>query len=280
VIAVLLAAALAAALAAGAPGDAAVETPTRTLTPTSTSNPTSTATATFTTTEGPGDRSARLAAANQEYLGGDFAAAVRGYDALLAEGWESPTLHVNLGNARLRMGKRGLAAASYTRALRLDPGDADARANLALARAGNVDRVLGAETRPVLARLAERISDRAAAGLFAALWLALWAALTARRFTARGARALLAAAAVTSALGASAAGALLAAKAAARRTPAAVVVAPSTSVREAPEEALKPAFDLHEGTEVRVLDVRGAAVRIRLDNGLEGWVAARDLEPV
>jgi hypothetical protein len=187
---------------------------------------------------------------------------------------------VNLGNARLRMGKRGLAVASYSRALRLDPGDADARANLALARSGNVDRVLGGERRPLLARLADRVSDDRAAGVFAILWIALWAILAGRRRVARRGQALLAAAAVAAGLGSAAAGALIAAKAAGRRAPAAVVVAPSTPVREAPDAALKPAFDLHEGTEVRVLEIRGAAVRVQLENRLEGWVAARDLEPV
>ena len=46
------------------------------------------------------------------------------------------------------------------------------------------------------------------------------------------------------------------------------------------ETALQPSFELHEGTEVRVLEVRGGAVRVRLGNGLEGWIAATDLEVV
>jgi hypothetical protein len=31
---------------------------------------------------------------------------------------------------------------------------------------------------------------------------------------------------------------------------------------------------------VRVLEVRDGAVRVRLGNGMEGWVSAGDIEPV
>jgi len=43
---------------------------------------------------------------------------------------------------------------------------------------------------------------------------------------------------------------------------------------------LAPAFELHEGTLVRVREVRGDVTRVGLENGLEGWVATGDLEPV
>ena len=223
---------------------------------------------------------ARFEAANREYLSGDFDAAARGYQELLAQGWESASLHVNLGNARFRMGKRGLAAASFSRALKLDPGDADARANLDLARSQNVDQVVGAEARPLLVRALERVPDALAIGVFAIAWLVLWGGLAGRRFVPAGIRRGIAAASLAAALAAVPAGALLAGKAAARGTPSAVIVAAVAPVREGAEAALRPAFELHEGTEVRVLEVRSGFVRVRLGNGLEGWVSAGDLEPV
>jgi hypothetical protein len=223
---------------------------------------------------------ARFEAANQAYLSGDFLAAAQGYQELLADGWESPSLHVNLGNARFRMGKRGLAAASYSRALRLDPGDADARTNLDLVRSLNVDQVVGAEARPLVVRALERVPDGLAIGAFALAWLALWGGLAGRRFAPAGLRHGVAAVAFAAALGAAATGAVLAGKAAARGTPTAVIVASTAPVREGAEAALRPAFELHEGTEVRVLEVRAGFVRVRLGNGLEGWVSAGDLEPV
>lgn len=223
---------------------------------------------------------ARFEAAGRAYLAGDFEAAARGYQELLAEGWESPALHLDLGNARYRLGKRGAAVAAYTRALRLDPGDADARANLELLRAENVDQVMGAEARPLALRAAARVPDGVALAVFALAWLGLWSALAARRFAASARRGLLGLAAGAAALVSVGGGAVLAGKAAARSTPLAVVTAATAPVREGPEAALRSSFELHEGTEVRVLEVRGDAVRVRLGNGLEGWVAASDLEVV
>jgi tetratricopeptide (TPR) repeat protein len=236
--------------------------------------------------DGPGPRAAgdgpesRLEAANTAYLAGDFAAAAEAYGALVAEGFESATLHLNRGNALLRFGRRGPAIASYERALRLAPGDPDARANLALARATNVDRVLGAEERSFTARVVARVSDGGATTLFLAAWLALWTALALRLRAAHHARAPLAAAAIAAAVLAVGAGALLAGRAAERRAASAIVVTPVAPVREGPAPTLRAAFELHEGTRVRVLEASGESARVRLENGLEGWIAAGALEVI
>lgn len=221
---------------------------------------------------------ARLEAANARYLAGDFEGAARAYRALLDDGWEGSALHLNMGNALARAGARGQAMAAWLRALRLDPGDADARANLELARAQNVDRLVGEADPPLSARLVERTSDGLAVGLFGAAWVALWALLWLRTRAARRGRLPLGAAALLAAALSMGAGALVAGRAALRRTPAAVVVAPAAPVREGPERALKPAFELHEGTAVKVLEARGDLARVQLDNGLAGWVASSDLE--
>lgn len=223
---------------------------------------------------------ARFEAANRAYLAGELQEAARGYQELLVDGWESPALHVNLGNARYRLGQRGLAVASYARALRLDPGDGDARANLDLARRENVDQVLGAEARPLLLRAVDRVPDGWALGLFGLAWVALWGGLAGRRIARGGWQRGLGALAFGAALLTVASGGLLAGKAASRGVPTAVVIAPVAQVREGPERALAAAFELHEGTEVRVLEVREGAVRVRLGNGLEGWIGAAEIEPI
>lgn len=223
---------------------------------------------------------ARQEAAGALYLAGDFDGAARAYRALHDEGFEGSALFLNMGNALARAGARGQAMASWLRALRLDPSDADARANLELARAQNVDRLVGAAEPSLAARLVERTSDRLAVGLFGAAWVALWALLWLRLRATRRARRPLGAAALLAALLSVAGGALVAGRAADRRTPAAVVVAPVAPVREGPERALKAAFELHEGTAVRVLEARGDQARVQLDNGLTGWVASSDLEVI
>jgi hypothetical protein len=170
--------------------------------------------------------------------------------------------------------------ASWHRALRLDPSDADARANLELARALNVDRLVGTADPPLSVRLVERTSEGLAVGLFGAAWVALWVLLWLRSRAARRTRRLLGAVALLAALLASGTGALLAGKASERRSVSAVVVTPATPVREGPERTLKVAFELHEGTAVQVLEARGDLARVRLENGLTGWVASADLEVI
>lgn len=224
------------------------------------------------------DPAARLAAANALLAAGDAEGAARGYEALLADGLESAALHANLGAAHLRAGRRGAAVASYLRALRLEPGDADTRADLALARGGRADAASRAAERPFLARVVERTPDGAAAAAFALPWAALFALLAGRRSARGGARGALLAAAAVAALLAAGGLALLLARAAARRADVAVVTAGEAAVRGAPERALRPLLVVEEGSEVRVLDVRGDFARVGLEGGVEGWMALADLE--
>jgi tetratricopeptide (TPR) repeat protein len=230
------------------------------------------------TTPASGDPAARFAAANRLHDAGDFEGAARAYGALLGEGLESPALHVNLGSARFRAGRRGAALASLERALRLDPRDADARADLAAVRATDPDRLAAAPERSLLARIAERTPDAWAAAAFAFPWAALFAALAFRTRARPPARRALGAGAALAALLSAGGAALVLAREAARSAPTALVVVPEAAVRDGPEEALRPAFRLREGAAVTVVETRGDAERVRLPNGLEGWVSARDLE--
>lgn len=227
-----------------------------------------------------GTPSERFGQAGDRYLAGDFVGAASAYQALRQEGFDSPSLELNLGDALVHAGHRGAAIASYLRALRLDPGDGDARLNLDLARAGNVDRLVGVGGPSLLERVAARTSDLAAAVFFAVPWWFLWCFLTGRLLAGRRMRAVLTLAASLSALLACVGGAVLLARDAQGRETLAVVVSPETGVREGTEEALQPTTTLHEGTELRLLELRGSVVRVRLANGLEGWVLVRDLEVV
>jgi tetratricopeptide (TPR) repeat protein len=222
----------------------------------------------------------RLEQANAQYLGGDFDGAARTWRALVDEGWESPGLHLDLGNALLRLGFRGRAIASYQRGLQLDPGDADLRANLELARAGNLDRLPGEGDRPLHQRLLARTPDWLALLLFGAGWTSLWLLLWLRGRSAPSARRMLSLGTASAALLAVTGGALLAGREVERRTPTAVVISPVAPVREGPSRTLKSSFELHEGTTVRVLEARGDLARVQLENGLTGWVASADLEVI
>jgi hypothetical protein len=225
----------------------------------------------------PTDPLSALEAANARYLQGDYAGAVRGYEDLVRAGFAGAALFYNLGNAYFRSNRIGWAVLSYERALRLEPGDADSRANLELARGSGVDRLVGAGDEPFLDRLVSRLPRPEITLVFSAAWLALWGLLLARRRVFGRARAWLGVAVLAAALFATASGALMALQARAERSPEAVVVSPVSLVREAPGAALKPTFELHEGTKVRILEASDQFLRVRLPNGLEGWLARDDV---
>jgi tetratricopeptide (TPR) repeat protein len=226
----------------------------------------------------PAEASAAFREGNERYLAGDFEGAARGYQAALEAGLDGPALRYDLGNAWFRAGRPGRAAASWERALRLDPGDEEARANLELVRRPFAARLPWARPEPAGERLAARVSDLSAALAFALPWLVLWGALAAR-LRARGARrtalALAASAAGLLALGG---GLLVAARARELRAPRAVVVAPGAPLHQAPSPQVEAPLELPEGAPVRAVGAEGDWVRVRLPGGLEGWVRREAVE--
>ena len=74
------------------------------------------------------------------YMKNDFASAIQVYEALLTKG-EAADLYYNLGNSYYKSGDIAKAILNYERALLLQPGNGDIRANLEVARAKTVDKV-------------------------------------------------------------------------------------------------------------------------------------------
>jgi len=224
-----------------------------------------------------------FADANAAYLSGDVARAIATYEALVAEGVASPELETNLGAAYLRQGKRGLAALHFERALFLDPGDDDARTDLAEVRRGNVDKLEGESEEggtETVARLLAPLPGAAAAILFVASWVGAWTLFGLRIF--RRQRRQLSTFA-SAAFGLSLLAAALTYAAALGRGLAlqrAVVVAQAAPAREGPGEKSASHFEVHEGTTVRLEDEEGQYRRIKLANGLTGWVPSGAVELV
>lgn len=224
-----------------------------------------------------------FADANAAFLSGDISRAIASYEALEAEGVAAPELETNLGAAYLRQGKRGMAALHFERALFLDPADEDARVDLLELRRGNVDKLEGESEEggtETLSRLLAPLPGSAAAMAMLALWCIGWILLGMRIFAARRrAFAGLAAASFAGALLAALVtwGAVLGRRMALQR---AVVVATSATAREGPAEKSASHFEVHEGTTVRVEDEEAQFRRVKLANGLTGWVPAGSVELV
>ena len=228
------------------------------------------------------DAGSLFADANAAYLAGDTSRALAAYQALVAEGVQSPELETNLGATELRLGKRGLAALHFERALFLDPGDDDARTDLAEVRRGNVDKLEGESEEggsEVLVRFLAPLPGGFAAALLLLSWSLGFFLLGFRLTRARPAPRLWAAAIGAFALAAIAAAITLgAAQGRDLALQRGVVVAQSAPAREGPNPKAASPFEVHEGTTLRIQDEESGFRRVKLANGLTGWIAASTVD--
>ncbi len=74
------------------------------------------------------------------YMRNDYASAIQIYESLLKKG-EASEIYYNLGNSYYKADDIAKAILNYERALLLQPGNADIRANLEIARSKTVDKV-------------------------------------------------------------------------------------------------------------------------------------------
>jgi tetratricopeptide (TPR) repeat protein len=220
---------------------------------------------------------------NDAYFHGRYQEAVQAYEQVAALGVVSADLFYNLGNAHLKAGQLGPAIYDYERALELDPSQDDVRFNLAVAREAarkkGEDRLAGVEAQPFWMRLTSQVTVQFASWLFLSLYLALFAALIALHFVQPGfLRVGMWSGLAFLGLATMLAGGLLAARLyLADRVEQAIVLPDEVQVKEGPDPNYQSVFGVHAGLRVRVTDKEQDWVRIRLANGLEGWVRERDL---
>lgn len=211
--------------------------------------------------------------ANESFLKQDYTSAREGYEKLLSHGFGGPDIHYNLGTTYLSQGDLGRAVLAFERSRRAGGEGPDLEANLAMARARQLDKVVGAAPEePFLQRVVAATNGNLVVWLFLGTWLGGFAFLFLFRLLRPGGRGwavvvggLLLTASLPS-------GALLAAHVWVHETlHEAVVIASTLRAREFPKEEAKVAFEVHPGLKVRVMEETGRYVRIRLPNGLEGW---------
>lgn len=222
---------------------------------------------------------------NALYEQGDYEGAAAAYSAVLAAGFESAALYFNLGNARYRLGQLGPAVLNYERAIRIEPGNDDVRANLALVNGQLADRIeplarfwlLQAFDR-WLALWPRGAVERAAASC----WLLFGAALSLRILgrPRRGGRTLRGIAWATGAATIALVGTLAAKQGGWGRPEEAVVMVHEVHAVSAPSDDGLTLFAIHEGTKVRIDRRSGDWVEIVLADGRVGWMEAGVLEAI
>lgn len=221
-------------------------------------------------------------AADSAYVAGDYHTAIRQYESLLQAG-VSAEVYYNLGNSYFKVDDIARAILNYERALLMSPGNADIRANLGIARAKTVDKVV---PQPELFFVDWYLSLRAVMSVdgwavVGILTFLLFLAGMGLYFFVSGVRLrkigfYVAMVSVCLCLLSN----LFAfqQKDIMQRHDKAIILTPSVTVRSTPSESGTGLFILHEGHKVSIKDASMREWReIMIEDGKVGWVKLSDI---
>jgi tetratricopeptide (TPR) repeat protein len=218
---------------------------------------------------------------NEAHLRGDYAAAAAAYEQLDKQQVVSTDLYYNLGVTYFRLGRLGRAIWAFERALVVAPDDEDARFNLVqsrkLADQRAHDKLEGSEREALWIRAVNYVSPSTVVWLFCGLYLGCFALLFVRRRMAEDSRLAVTTGAAILGMGALLAGLLVLGRVNLDRIPFAVVLPDTVAVKEGADNNFRTSFEVHSGLRVRVLERDQDWLRVRLANGLEGFVRAEDV---
>ncbi len=220
---------------------------------------------------------------NEAYWKGNYPAAVEAYEQVRSLGPVHEDLYFNLGNAYYRANQLGPAILNYERALALDPTQEDAQFNLKTARALSSrrahDRIEGADRDPLWIRVVTTFTTSFVTWTFVILYLLAFSGLFALRLLEAGlARAGVGAVTLLLFVAAIVSGGLLGARAYLdERVQMGIVLPDALAVKDGPDPNYRTAFEVHAGLKVQMVEKDQDWVRVRLANGLDGWVRDRDV---
>lgn len=212
----------------------------------------------------------------------DYKKAIEYYEELVKEGYTSDKLFYNLGNAYYRNNQLGKAIYNYEKANKINPNDNDIKNNLNIAYSKTIDKIESKENffvSAVKTNVLTTFSTTAWAWLsiicsaMVCLFLYLFIAggsVILKRASFFIALVALCGFLVVYFLGYSAVKAK-------ESNDFAVVTSSETKVFVEPTPAATSKFGLHEGTKVRILELNGDWVLIKLENGNEGWLKTADV---
>ena len=221
----------------------------------------------------------------QAYSDGLWDDALVQWNAIEADGYHSPVLSYNIGNAAFKAGDMARAILNYERALKADPSFTDARNNLEYASSLIQDRI-DAVPEFLLKSWARGVCYTLSSNTWAVLSLLLFALAcffairfalggVSRRGNFYGGIAVVLLFAVTLSFA-------LWQKNDSLKEDSAIVMKPVSSVKNTPTggTASRDLFVLHEGVKVKVLDSVGQYSNIELSDGRQGWILSSDIEVI
>jgi hypothetical protein len=222
--------------------------------------------------------SAPIDDARAALLKGDSAAAARAYGEVAQAAPGCADLEYDLGTTSAEAAEIGPAVLHLERALKLSPWDSDARQNLEKIRARRVDKLSANELGDSpWQRLLLGMPASSLAWLALLLWVSgfLALALARQRRVTRFAQLALLLAVVLGGLGY--------AGLRAQTVRYGVIVAPTgqgVKVHSGPAADLPSSFEVHEGLKVLIQEEANGFTKIRLANGLEGYVPEGTVETI
>lgn len=224
-------------------------------------------------------------AGDSAYIKEDYATAAQIYEGLLSDG-ESADVYYNLGNSYYKLGEIAKSILNYERALLLQPGNGDIRANLEVARAKAIDKV---ELVPEIFFISWVKSLINIMSVDAWAW---WGIVSFLFFIVALYLFIFSKQVVLKKIGFTASIVLLMITVCANifaseqkehlvnRT-SAIVMNPSVTVRSTPSESGTSLFILHEGRKVSIKDKSMREwTEISLEDGKVGWVPASSIEVI
>ncbi len=222
---------------------------------------------------------------NDYYQNKQYGKAIESYTKLIDEGYSGTSLFYNLGNSYYREGKIGYAVLYYQKALKLSPGDGDVQHNLAIANTKTVDKI---NTMPqfflfqwwesLLAFFPLSGWTYLAYVFYIFLLLSIGIYFFVKNsklqkylfFSGSGSLLLLI---ITSVL-------LVVNLNRQLNIKNGVVVSSIVNVKVSPDATSNDAFIVHEGLKVREEDSVDNWIKIRLNDGKEGWMPKQDIRTI
>ena len=231
------------------------------------------------------DDNVTKAQGDSAYTRNDYASAIQIYESLLTKG-EAAEIYYNLGNSYYKTDDIAKAILNYERALLLQPGNADVRANLEIARSKTIDKVVSVPDIFFVTwtkSLINCLSVDAWAKLGVAFFILLLVSFSLFFFSKQIvwkksgfiAGIVFLIFVVLSNVFASEQ------KTELMNRNNAIILSPSVTVRSTPSESGTSLFVLHEGHKIEIKDNSMREWKeIRLEDGKVGWVPASAIEVI
>ena len=231
------------------------------------------------------DDNVTKAQGDSAYMRNDYASVIQIYESLLTKG-EAAEIYYNLGNSYYKTDDIAKAILNYERALLLQPGNADVRANLEIARSKTIDKVVSVPDIFFVTwtkSLINCLSVDAWAKLGVAFFILLLVSFSLFFFSKQIvwkksgfiAGIVFLIFVVLSNVFASEQ------KTELMNRNNAIILSPSVTVRSTPSESGTSLFVLHEGHKIEIKDNSMREWKeIRLEDGKVGWVPASAIEVI